>query len=164
MEYQDVYDKNFNKTNKIVQRGDKTLNDNEYIMVFVIFIKNEDKYLIQKVSPKKGDYYSTTGGHVQSGEDPYSCMLRETIEEIGLDLSNDKVELVGRRIVDFKHAIFNVFYIEKDVDISNLKLQEDEVESVDWYTEVDVLKLIEEKKMLESHSIAFKQYILKEEV
>ena len=164
MEYQDVYDRNFNKTSKIVQRGDKTLNDNEYIMVFVIFIKNNNKYLIQKVSPKKGDYYSTTGGHVQSGEDVYSTMLRETKEEIGLDLSNDKVDLVGKRIVDFKHAIFNVFYIEKNVDIKDLKLQEDEVESVNWYTVEEVLKLIEEKKLLESHSIAFKQYILKEEV
>lgn len=164
MEYQDVYGKNFNKTNKIVQRGDKTLNDNEYIMVFVIFIKNNDKYLIQKVSPQKGDYYSTTGGHVQSGEDAYSCMLRETMEEIGLDLSKDKVELVGRRIVDFKHAIYNVFYTEKNIDISNLILQEDEVETVSWYTTEEVLKLIDEKKMLESHSIAFKQYILKEEV
>lgn len=160
MEVLDIYDSNFNITGRTIVRGTKIDKENEYIMVFIIFIKNsEDKYLIQKVTPNKGNYYSTTGGHVKSKETYVHALTRETKEEIGIDISKDNYELVSRDIIEFKKAIFNVFYLEKDIDEKDLVLQADEVESVSWMTKDEILELIKNNMFLESHGKMFLKYM-----
>jgi 8-oxo-dGTP pyrophosphatase MutT (NUDIX family) len=73
MELLDVYDNNGKLTGRKIERGDKKaiLNENEHIAVAVIFIENDNgEFLIQKTSKEKGGEFSSTGGHVDSGETP----------------------------------------------------------------------------------------------
>ena len=95
MEILDIYDDNGNLTGKTIKRGDKSvkLNMHEHIALSVIFIENsEGKYLIQKTSQEKGGEFSSTGGHVDSGETPYGAIKREVKEELGIDISNDEIK------------------------------------------------------------------------
>ena len=88
MEYWDIYDKNKNKTGKIIQRGQRLLDD-EYHLIVHIWIKNsEGKFLIQQRSEKVKNplVWSATGGSVVAGEDIWSNVprpLREGISSIG---------------------------------------------------------------------------------
>ena len=94
MELLDVYDNNGNVTGKTIIRGDKNavLNDNEHIAVAVIFIENENgEFLIQKTSQEKGGLFSSTGGHVDSGETPLVTIKREVKEELAYNVDNDQI-------------------------------------------------------------------------
>lgn len=157
MEYLDIYNEKKEKLNKKIKRGDKLL-DNEHILVAVIFIENsEGKYLIQKTSKEKGEKYATTGGHVLSGETPKTAIIRETKEELGLDVSNENIIYIGDLL--FGIPFGEIYYLKKDPDIAKLKLQQEEVEQVEYLTKTEILKLIETEKMVKSHGLMFKKML-----
>ena len=108
MEILDLYDKELKPTGKTVERG-KPIPYGYMIPIVAVFIYNDKgEYLIQKVAKCKGNYYSTTAGHVQSGEiDFAAAMQRELKEEIGLSVAKSELKLV-------KSAVTNIsspFYI-----------------------------------------------------
>ena len=125
MEYLNVYDSNKNKLDKKIGSGDKLSND-EHILVAVIFIKNkENKYLIQKPSLEKGGLYSTTGGHILYNEDSKTSIIREAKEELGIDIANDNIKYIGSTL--FGVPFGDIYYLGKDIDIDNIKLQKEKI-------------------------------------
>lgn len=158
MELLDVFDNNGNKTGRVVVRGDKSvvLSDNEHIAVGVIFIENsEGKFLMQKTSLEKGGEYSSTGGHIVSGEEPIVSIKREVLEELGIDVSNDNIIELGYMLYD-KPLRF-LFYLKKDIDISSVVVQEEEVEYVKYMSIDEINDLIDNNLITKSHGILFKE-------
>ena len=148
MELLDVYDSLGNKTGRVVERGNKNenFNNNEHIAVAIIYIENDKgEFLIQKTSKEKGGHYSSTGGHINHGEDAYSTIVREVKEELGVDVSNDKIISLGHICVDF--PIRFMFYLKKNINLNDISLQKDEVESVS-YMSVDKIKDILDKGLM----------------
>lgn len=157
MEYLNVYDSNKKKLNKKIVRGE-SLSDDEHILVTVIFIKNsEGKYLMQKTSKEKGSHFSTTGGHVLYNETSKEAIIREVKEELNLDISNENITYIGSIL--FGIPFGDIYYLEKDIDISFLKLQTEEVESVSYLSENEILNLIEKEQITKSHGLMFKKLL-----
>ena len=162
MELLDIYDDNGNKTGRIIERGDKSvkLSKNEHIAISVIFIENDNgEFLIQKTSKEKGNIYSSTGGHVDSGETPITAIKREVKEELGIDISNDLIEEYGYILYDM--PLRYIFYLKKNIDLNDVKLQKEEVDYVKYMTKEEIEKLIDNEEMLESHGIMFKELMKK---
>ena len=85
MEKWDLYDKNRNKLNKIVDRG-SVLSDDEYHLVVNGWVKNDkDEFLITQRAPHKSFPYmwECTGGSAVSGETSLEAVAREVKEELG---------------------------------------------------------------------------------
>lgn len=165
MELLDIYDDNGNKTGRIIERGDKSvkLSKNEHIAISVIFIENDNgEFLIQKTSKEKGNIYSSTGGHVYSGETPITAIKREVKEELGIDISNDLIEEYGYILYDM--LLRYIFYLKKNIDLNDVKLQKEEVDYVKYMTKEEIEKLIDNAEMLESHGIMFKELMKKETI
>lgn len=160
MELLDIYDNNGNVTGTTIIRGDKSiiLNDDEHIAVAVIFIKNsKGLYLMQKSSVEKGGKYSSTGGHVDSGETPIETIKREVLEEIGVDISKDNIKELGYLLYD--KPIRYMFYLEKDIDINNVKIQTSEAEFLKYMTVEEIKNLIDNDKIIKSHGIIFNEIL-----
>ena len=160
MELLDVYDNDGKPTGRVVVRRDKTvmLSDNEHIAVGVIFIQNsKGEFLIQKTSKEKGGEYTSTGGHVDSGETPLDSIKREVKEELGLNVDNDNIVELGYFLYD--RPIRFMFYLKKDVDIQTLKLQQEEVESAEFMSVDKIKELIEQGLMLISHAKIFNKVL-----
>lgn len=160
MELLAIYDNNGNVTDKVITRGDKSvvLNDNEHVAVGVIFIENsENKFLIQKSSKEKGSNFTSTGGHINLGETPLESIKREVKEGLGLNVDNENIAELGFLLYD--KPIRFMFYLKKDIDIDNLKLQKEEVDYVEFMTKEEILNLINEGKMLESHAKFFNEIL-----
>ena len=158
MELLDVYDNNGNRTGRVVVRGDKSieLNSNEHIAVGVIYIENDQgEFLIQKTSKEKGDNYSSTGGHIDSGETPLESIKRETKEELGLNIDDEDIIELGYLLYD--RPIRFMFYLKKNVDIKELVIQEEEVEYVKFMAIEEINNLIQNGLMVESHAKIFKK-------
>lgn len=159
MEILDLYDDNFNKLDETIVRGSK-IGSGKNIMLVVVFIKSKKgKYLVQKTSIEKGGYYSTTGGHVLSGEDKEISIIREIKEELGIDIDIDELKYVDTIKYPSKPCIFNIYLLNKDIDISKLVLQDEEVMSVEWLSDTEIEELINDNKFLESHGYIFDNYI-----
>lgn len=162
MELLDLYDDNGKVTGKTIVRGDKSakVEPNEHIALATIFIENsEGKFLIQKTSKEKGDVFSTTGGHVDSGETPLDTIIRETKEEIGVSIDSDEIEEYGYMMFDMPLRF--IFYVKKDVDVSDLKLQKEEVDYVKYMSVEEIQDLIQSGQMLKSHAILFNELLSK---
>ena len=148
MELLYVYDSLGNKTGRVVERGNKNekYNNNEHIAVAIIYIENDKgEFLIQKTSKEKGGHYSSTGGHINHGEDAFSTIVREVKEELGVDISNDNIISLGHICVDF--PVRFMFYLKKNINLNDISLQKDEVESVS-YMSVDKIKDILDKGLM----------------
>ena len=160
MELLDVYDDLGNVTGRTVVRGDKSvkLNEHEHIAVAIIFIENDKgEFLIQKTSKEKGGYYSSTGGHIDSGETPLNTIKREVLEELGVNIDKDNIVEYGAILHD-KTIIF-LYYIKKNIDISKVKLQREEVDYVKYMSKNEISELIKNNEMLKSHGNMFKEII-----
>ena len=58
------------------------------------------------------------------------------------------------RIIDYKSSI-------KNIDLNKVKLQKEEVESVEYMSVPKIYKLIETNQMLKSHGVMFKELMKK---
>ena len=87
-------------------------------------------------------YIGSAGGHFEKEElnDPRACVLRELEEELGLSALVSQLRSVCT--VTFNHAFDDYFILKRDVDLRNLRLQEEEVSAVRWATRQQVLDLI----------------------
>ena len=152
MELLDVYDSLGNKTGRVVERGnkDEIFNDNEHIGVAIIYIENDKgEFLIQKTSKEKGGHYSSTGGHINHGEDALSTIVREVKEELGVDVSNDNIVDLGHICVDF--PVRFIFYLRKNINLSDITLQKDEVESVSYMSIDEIRDILDKGLMHKGH-------------
>ena len=160
MELLDVYNNNGERTGRIVERGakDTLFAEGEHIAVAIIYIENDNnEFLIQKTSKQKGGNYSSTGGHVNHNEEPIDTIKREVKEELGIDISKDNIVDLGYLLFDF--PIRFVFYLRKNIDIKDIILQKEEVESVSYMSEAQLKGLIKKGLMHEAHAKVL-EYVL----
>jgi isopentenyldiphosphate isomerase len=160
MERRDLYDEGKNCTGETIVKGEK-IPEGRYILVVLVFIQNsEGKYLIQKRTEKKNGKYATTGGHPKSGESSIEGIITEVKEEIGLDINPNDLKLYYSGKSEEERVFWDDYYIKMDVpNIKDLKLQEEEVSSVNWFSEQDIIKLMEQDKFFKNHYEEFENLI-----
>ena len=155
MEYLNLYDKAGNLTNEKGIRGEKT---DKLVGIALIFIENsKGEFLIQKTSPSRESVYATTGGHVSYGRTFEETIINEVKEELGIDITNDKIIEMNTYIRE--RVIQKVFYLKKDINISEITIQEDEVEFIEWLTKEEINEIIKNKEFRPSNLEPYK-YVL----
>lgn len=109
-------------------------------VIYRVNEKGEREYLVEKMAL---GHNSLTKGHIEVGERPYDCAMREIKEELGVE-----VELN----VNFSHKIsyypapgirkFVTFYIATIKDNQNIHVDNKEVKGFEWLTLHDALEFI----------------------
>lgn len=159
-EIRDLYDINGNKTELTYYKGEK-IPEGYYPMVVMIAIQNsEGKFLMQKRVEEKGGDYGVTGGHPKSGETPYEGIITEVKEELGIDISNNKI-IEFDSGCDLKDC-YKMYYTKLDLDIDKLNIQKEELSEVKWFSLEELQEMVN-KKILNQDQIDFfikcKEYI-----
>lgn len=130
----DVYDEFKNKTGKTKIRNKEELEIGEYILgVQAIIINSEKQILITKRSQFKKKYplkWECNGGAVLVGEDPLDGLVREMKEELGITIN--KEEFVFLKTVKTHNNIKDIYLVKKDIEINDLKFDDDEVVEAKW--------------------------------
>lgn len=159
MEIVDKFDNKRTFLNKTSDRHEKI--EGEYRQsVHTWILNSKGEFLIQKRSANKSNHpnmWSQTGGAVDTTELPIDASLRECYEELGIKLYKKDAELIlsFKRKFDF----IDVFLIRTDLDISNLKLQEEEVQEVKWVNKKELEQMLENKLLVPSISLYFDMFI-----
>ena len=103
------------------------------------------KYLVTKRSKEETtfpEYWDIPGGLVEYGELPKDAVIRETMEEVGLNIIPTNVIHEDSNLDKEKDLIFIrlVYLCELNDDIKNIKLQEDEHSEYRLINSLDELK------------------------
>lgn len=153
MEIFDLYDRDRIKTGETMERGGVCPEGRFRMVVHISIINSEGKMLIQKRQPFKqswsGLWDVTTGGSAIAGENSREAAERELFEEIGL-----KIDFSERRpafTVNFRDGFDDNYVLIKDVDISALTLQYEEVEAVKWADFTEICEMIDNGTFIPYH-------------
>lgn len=155
MEKRDLLDKNRKPIGETTT-GEGNVKEGKYIQIVIICFENDrQEFLIQKREEKKNGKWALTGGHVISGEDSVQAILRETQEELGLKLAENEVELVFSKRAYYYFV--DMYYIKRNMEVSMLNLEKEEVEKVEWASLEKIKELREKGIFLEYHYDCLKE-------
>ena len=160
MEYLDIRDKNGNPTGVIKERSlvhaDGDLHGTSHVWIVKKNEKGSYDLLLQKRSENKdafpGCYDISSAGHLPAGQDYLTSALRELEEGLGIKAEPEQLYFMGLHEgkceeifygKPFKnHEISRVYIYEEPIDITELKLQKEEVEEVRWMDSEELLKKV----------------------
>ena len=143
MELWDVYDKYRQKTGRTHERGNP-LNEGDYHLVVHVWIVNDKgEFLIQKRQPWKNGWPNmwdgSAAGSAILGDSSEAAAIRETKEELGIDLDISKGEILFT--IKSSSSFEDIWLVRQNVDINDLKLQYEEVADAKWAT-LEEIKLM----------------------
>ena len=160
MELWDLYTENGIKTSETHVRGNP-LPENKYHLVVNVWIKNsEGKYLISRRSRKKSRNplkFETVGGAVVKGENSLQAAIRETKEEVGIDLDAKEAKLVYSDVRKNLNSILDVYLFECDGTVDLRNATSDEVESVKWMTADEIYGLCKDGLFVHTLNYCFEK-------
>lgn len=146
----DLYTKDREKTGKLHRRGDEMKDGKYHLVIHVCIFNSKNQLLIQQRQPFKEGWPNmwdvTVGGSALQGENSFQAAERELFEEIGLklDLSDTRPNFT----INFPQGFDDYYILEHEVDLTALRLQEEEVQAVRWVSKEEVLRMQEEGAMI----------------
>jgi isopentenyldiphosphate isomerase len=146
----DLYDKNRNLTGRKHRRCDPLESGEYHLVVHVCIFNSKNELLVQRRQPWKTGWPDmwdlSVGGSAVTGDDSQKAAERETKEELGIDidLSDERPHFT----INFKHGFDDYYMITKDVEISELQLQADEVQDAKWVNKDELQQMIMEGIMV----------------
>lgn len=153
MELWDIYDKDRVFTGKTMVRGEKIKDGDHHIVVHACVFNSCGKMLIQQRQPFKEGWPNmwdvTVGGSAVSGDTSGTAVERELFEELGLvlDLKDTRPHLT----INFNGGFDDIYLACKDVDISTLSLQYEEVQAVRWADIDEIFEMIDSGTFIPYH-------------
>lgn len=146
MELWDIYDYDRNRTGRTMERGGASPDGAMHLVVHICIFNQAGEMLIQKRQPFKhgwsGMWDITVGGHAVAGDTSRMAAGRELFEELGLAIDfSDKLPALS---LTFNHGFDDYYLIEQEVDLTTLRLQIEEVAAVEWASQEEILRRIDE--------------------
>lgn len=153
MEYWEVLDSEGNPTGEIMKKYDQSVFNRGFyhLGADVWIINNENKILIQKRSPLKKldpNVWAMTGGSVILGEKSKETIVRESREELGIQIDLEKLKLIKK----FKtgNVWIDTYILRNDYDIAKMKFQEEEVSEAKWATWQEIYDLVKNGQFIKN--------------
>lgn len=160
MELIDVLDeKTGEKTGEIISKDEAHQIGKWHGSIHILIVNNnKDKTLLQKRCAEKKLYPNTwdiaVGGHISSGEDATTTANRELEEELGIKANSVELELVDKiteKLVDngvISNEYVSIFVMYTDIDISDIKLQKEEVSEAKWCSKSELNDFIKNNQII----------------
>ncbi|WP_054738861.1 NUDIX hydrolase [Cellulosilyticum ruminicola] len=161
MELWDIYDSNKQKTGRTMKRNDWCLKDGEYhLTVLGVIARPDGKFLITKRIMTKNwapGWWEVSGGAAIAGETSKEAVMREVLEETGLDVSNAE----GGYLFSYKREnpgegdnyFVDIYRFIMDFKESDLHLQEAETAGYQLATADEIAALANQGIFLHYDSI-----------
>jgi isopentenyldiphosphate isomerase len=146
MELWDVYNVDRTKSDRTMVRGEPFIKGDYHLVVHACIFNTKGEMLIQQRQPFMEGWPNmwdiTVGGSATKGDTSQTAIEREIFEEIGLKIDLQSVR--PHLTINFGAGFDDIYLIEKDIDISSLKLQYEEVQQVKWATIDEIFQKIDD--------------------
>lgn len=157
MEEFDVLDAQGNKTGNTKTRKEVHEKGLWHMSVHMYIVNPKKQILLQlrnsNMETFPSMWYLSAGGHVSKGQTNLEAAIRETKEEIGIELDKKVINYIGtiRKQNVFRDGKYidneynSIFVAEMDFDVKDVKIQKSEVSVVKWF-EIEAFKNAIEQK------------------
>lgn len=161
MEKCDIYNEQGDITGRKIERG-KKMNKGEYHLASIVCLKNsQGELLISKRSSKKStgpNKWETVPGSAIAGESSIQTAVREVKEEIGIELNPKEGVFIKRLKFDTEKSWFgDVWLFEEQINILDVKCQEEEVSEVKWISKNEFTELMKNGELFNDY--VFEEFI-----
>jgi mutator protein MutT len=131
-EYWDLFNNKREFLGRTIERGTPFQEGEFYVAVEMWTINSNGKLLVTQRHPNKkaGGRWEFSGGGVSAGEPTLLAAKRELSEELGMEVENTEISLFNT--YPHRNCFIDIYLIQKDIEISDLTLQEDEVIDAKW--------------------------------
>lgn len=147
------YNRNEKKLGTLLPENEKKRRNDVYMKVVTCFVvdKTTGDVLLEKRTGNglNPDEYDLVSGHVDGDEIGIQAMIRELSEEVGIGIEETSCNL--RKIEEFTPIHFDTignylveFYCLLRKSKEGLKLQEDEVEHIEWKEMDEAFRMIQD--------------------
>lgn len=147
----DIYDEEGQRTGDTMVRGIPA--KGQYMLCVHVYLYTSDKlFLLQKRSKNKISHpgeWDVTCGAVLHNEESIEAAKRETLEEIGIDLSDSVLQYAGR--IKKEKRFIDIYFVQKDFSLDDCTLQKEEVEDVCLVSAEQLLNTQETDRLREEH-------------
>lgn len=147
----DIYDEEGQRTGDTMVRGIPA--KGQYMLCVHVYLYTPDKlFLLQKRSKNKISHpgeWDVTCGAVLHNEESIEAAKRETLEEIGIDLSDSVLQYAGR--IKKEKRFIDIYFVQKDFSLDDCTLQKEEVEDVCLVSAEQLLNTQETDRLREEH-------------
>lgn len=161
----DILDEKGNKTGEILTREQVHKKGLWHRIVVVSIIDKNGHLLMQQRSnnkesnPSKWDV--SVAGHITSGQNSIEAAIREVSEELGMKIHKEELKYIftyknERKIKEnyIDSQIYDCYIVNRDeIDISDIRIQESEVEQVKLCKLSEFKELIENKKTMDREEL-----------
>ncbi len=145
MEIWDLYDKNRNKLDITMQKGDKVPCGTYRLAVKLCIFNHSGQMLIQQRASTKSSYPEywdiSVRGSAICGESSEMAIKRESKEEVGIDLEGEDIR--PNLTMHDKEWFDDIYLLCREIDIDELVLQQEEVLAVQWMDLAGILAMKE---------------------
>ena len=138
----DIYDADRRLTGRIHRRRDPLPPGDYHLVVLACLMNSKGEFLITKRAPNKSyaGMWEFQGGCAVAGDDSLTAAVRESKEEVGLELKPENGELV--LTLKLTHAIFDIWLFVQDFDIEDVVLQPCETVDAKYATMDEIRAMI----------------------
>lgn len=163
MELWDLYYEDRTLSGRTHIRGEEIPDGLCHLVVHVWIRNSKGEYLISQRAASRPTFplmWECVGGSVVAGENSLEGAIRETKEEVGIDLSPDSGKLLfskTRSVIDGKkyNDIMDVWLFRYDGDVSLNNATTDEVAQTGWMTVPQIRNLLDSGKLVENLAYFF---------
>lgn len=160
MEIFDLYDACRRPTGETMVRGTPTPEGRYRQVVHICIFNSRGELLIQQRQSFKSSWPDlwdiTLGGAVTAGETSQQGAHRELLEELGLDV--DFSNTAPTVSTSFRGGFDDVYILHMEPELSQLKLQPEEVQAAAWADKDAILAMINDGRFI-PYGKAFIEYL-----
>lgn len=150
----DIYDFHKRKTGKIHEKG-TSFKEGEYhiaIHAWIINDKNEILLTQRRFDDTFPGKWEPTAGSILVGETSLEGARRELKEELGIEVLPNEGKVIGGERRDQYHDFFDVCLFEKNVNISDINIENSEVADVKWVNKEEFEDMLNKGEVIQTLS------------
>ena len=142
MEFNDVYDKNRNRTGRLHRRGARWRFGEYGLVVCVWVYDGKGNILLTRRAPGKSfaGTWENSGGAAKAGENSRTAIARELFEETGIQADPGEFELIGSDRV--RHTHYDFYCLKRQIPIEQIVLLPGETDAVQWASMEKVRRMV----------------------
>lgn len=146
-EYWNAYLENGQKTDIVLERSKSIPQGLYHLVVECIIVHTDESILFMKRDSKKPafpNYYeATAGGSALLDEDSKTAILRELLEETGIQLEASQLVHHHHFVAHEHQCIFDLYWAKVDCKKDRITLQKEETTNYIWVSRADLPAFLE---------------------
>lgn len=150
MEIFDIVDEYGNPTGGTIERGHAHKEGVRHRTAHIWIAREVNgrwQVLLQKRAQTKdsfpGRYDTSSAGHIQAGDEPLESAIRELQEELGITATSEELKYAGTFNIKYEKEFHDKLFKDNEIafvyvylskiDIDDIRVQEEELECVEWF-------------------------------